>query len=550
MLTMLNIAGGVALVLYGIRVLRKGLDRLFGAHLARWLQRVSRNRWKGCLVGMGISFLSPSSTSITFLGVQFVKSHILHFDQMLAVLLGASIGLTIELQLVSFDLNEQAPILILIGVLGYQFVRRGMWRGVGQTLLGLGLIFMAIGVIKHGSAGVAGNEDVEQILSIFSRYPWIMLISGAVLTTMLQTSTAAIGLVLGLASAGVMGVEMALPFVIGANVGLALTTMIVGFSDADSRRLGLGYLIMRLSLAVILMLFLPLYSKVLQWTGEDVERQIANAHTLFNILLVVVWIGPLPLMMRFLPRMVPDPPSAPSKFSPRYLDDSYLGSPALAFGQSLREILRMAGIVEGMLHDTWIAMRDKNLELCNDIHERDDVVDALDKEIKRFLARAGKAAYSEEESSTQIAHLRFSGILETIGDIIDKNLLQAVRKRIIKDRYFSQEGYEELHKAHQMVEENLHIAITAFATRDSGLARVLLRHDEYLEEYDLELRKRHFERLTAGVQESLETSSIHLDVLTYLRSINLHLTTVAHQILQDDQPHDEKSGDSSLGMED
>ncbi len=534
MMTLLHIAGGVALVLYGIRVLRKGLDRLFGARLARWLERLSTSRWRAGLTGLFVSLLSPSSTSITLLGVQLVKARLLSFERVLAVLLGASIGLTIELQLVSLELYEQAPLAILMGVVLFQFLRHNTVRGIGQIILGLGFVFLAVGLIKDAAGGVVGNPDVADLVRILSRYPWGMFLLGVGLTVALQSSTAALSLVLALGASGVVGLEVALPYALGVDVGLGLTTFLVGYSDPDARRLGFGYLALRFLLALVLMLLLPVYGDLIAATGDSPARQLANAHSLFNVLLALIWIAPLPLVVLLLTRLIPTAPEASDPHRAVYLNDTYLDSPPIVFGQSQREIMRVADYVEGMLSDAWRALRDRDLRLCAEIHRTDDIVDALDKQIKHFLARAGSQDYNERQSATQIQHLRFLNVLETIGDIIDRNLVQLARKRIQKQRYFSEAGFEELQQAHAMVLENFHILCSAFSTGDQDLAQQLLRHESHLAELDETLRCQHYDRLTEGLQESLETSSIHLDVLTYLKSINTHITSAARTILDED----------------
>jgi phosphate:Na+ symporter len=251
------------------------------------------------------------------------------------------------------------------------------------------------------------------------------------------------------------------------------------------------------------------------------------------VLLALVWVAPLPLVVSAVRRFVPDSEGSADPHRAIYLNESYLDSPPIVFGQSQREIMRVADYVERMLRDAWAALRDRDLELCDRIHATDDVVDALDKQIKRFLAQAGREAYDERQSRTQVRHLRFINILETIGDLVDKNLVELARKRIEKRRYFSDAGFEELQQAHQMVLENFHILCSAFATGDEALARRLIRHESHLAELDADLRRKHFDRLTAGVHETLESSSIHLDVLSYLKAINTTITSAAWLILEE-----------------
>lgn len=535
MITLLHIAGGVALVLYGIRTLRKGLERLFGPRLAYWLERLSSNRFRSVLTGIGLSLLSPSSTGISLLGVQLVNNRLLTFERVLAVLLGASIGLTVMLQLVSLELYEQAPIAILLGVVGFLFLRHSAVRGIGQTVLGLGLIFLAVGLIKHASLGVVDNQDIADLVRIFARYPWGMFLLGAALTVALQSSTAALSLVLALGAAGVVGMDIAIPFALGAEVGIGATTFIVGYSDPDARRLGFGFFALRLLLALALMAFLPLYGNLVELLGDGAPRRLANAHSLFSLLLVLVWLAPLPLVVAAIERIIPRPAESADPRRALYLNEAYLDSPAVVFGQSLREIMRVTDYVESMLRKSWQALRDRDRELCEEIHELDDIVDSLDTQIKRFLARAGREVFNESQSETQIRHLRFVNVLETVGDIVDRNLVELAKKRIEQRQYFSDAGFEELKQAHEKVLENFHIVCSAFSTGDKDLARQLIRHESHLAELDAELRRRHFDRLTEGVHESVETSSIHLDVLTYLKTINSTITSAAWMILEEQE---------------
>ncbi len=540
MVTFLQIAGGVALLVYGVRLLRKGLDRLFGSRLAAWLQRVSRNRLRGAAIGMGVAAVAPSSTTIALLGTQMVRAGTIGFGNLWSIMLGAMVGLTVMIQLVAFNILDYASIIILLGVVLFQGSRRSILRGTGQSLLAVGLIFLGIGIIQSSTGDIGQNEDLVVILGILSRYPWGLAALAMVICVMLQSSTATLGLLLGLTGGGLIGLEEALPCVVGANVGVGVTFFIFGRHHPESRRLGIAMLLSKISTAVLIMFLRGYLDPVLEWFSPDgLGRQIANAHTGFSILMTVIWLPLLPVASSMIERIIPDAingDNGPGKA--KYLREDYVNTPALAFGQSTRELIRMAHLVRNMLGDFWVALEQRNMDLCNLISKADDDVDQLNHEIKTYLTRLAGEGYGSEESATVVAHLRYSGELETIGDIIDKNLSELVRKLIRTGGYFTDEGYADLKQAYAMVRENFEIADTAFSTRDSVLAEKLVRHKRRLGRLDTKLREQHFDRLRQGLSEAVETSSIHLDILTYLKSINSHITAVAYPMLdQAGKPH-------------
>lgn len=548
MLEFLHIAGAVALVVYGVSQLRKGLDRLFGARLAVWLQRVSENRIQGAGLGALMAVVAPSSTTMALLGVQMVRTGSIRFDSLWSIFLGATVGLTIMVQLIAFNVHEHAAILVLVGVILYQGFRGNVTRGIGQSILALGLILIAIWQIREGAAAVKGNEDLGKLIDILRNYPWGLAALAAILSIALQSSTASLGLLLGLAAGNLLTMQEALPCVVGVNVGVGITMFMFGYSHPDSRRLGLAILISKLSVAILIILLMPWLNPILDWLTPSLGRQIANAHTGFAVIMALIWIPIVPYVAPIIEKLIKDENNNNDPSKPLYLRDDYVNSPAVAFGQSLREITRMAEIVRTMFEDVWKSLSTNNLDLCDEIEKRDDIVDALNQEIKNYLTRLGGEDYGPKEAATQVAHLRYAGELETIGDIIDKNLVELVRKRIRTGAHFSTEGYADLTRAYKLVMENFIIADTAFTTQNADLAETLIRHKRHLANLDSELRQRHFMRLQKGLTQSVETSAIHLDILTYLKSINSHLTAVVYPILdQTGRPHPKAdNGDNSV----
>lgn len=532
MLTLLTIAGGVALILFGVRFLRKGLDRLFGTRLGQIMQRAANRPVKAFFTGLGVSILAPSSTTISVLAVNTVQSGHLTPRQTLAVMFGADIGLTAMVLLISLRLDSYAPLLALVGVLLFQFTRSTRSRGIGQVLVSLSFIFLGIGTIKQAVAGIESNGDLTQIITIAEHYPWALALVAALMAVALQSSTATIGLVLGLSAADRVSLPAAVAVVCGANVGIAITTLVVGWSKVESRRLALGNLLAKGAVAGLMLEGLHWVVLTLDHVPAPLSQRIALSHTGFNVLVALLGLPLIVPLSRLVEALAPKPPATEdSTFGPRYINGHSVDSAALALGMSMREIMHVGEIVRAMLDDLWTAVRTNNAELARKVSRRDDQVDLLDQAIKKFLTTAVILEGDADDAAEQTRQLRYLNELETIGDIIDKNLCDLAQKKVRLNITFTAQGADELEDFFAKVRENLLIADTAFTSRDRELAQKLLTHKEFIREYDRALRDRHFARLKSGEARAYESSAIHLDLLTHLKRINSHVTHVAYAIL-------------------
>jgi phosphate:Na+ symporter len=267
-------------------------------------------------------------------------------------------------------------------------------------------------------------------------------------------------------------------------------------------------------------------------SAADPARQIANAHTLFNVAISLVFLPFQRLAARLIVAVVPDRPEEEQRFRTRYLDERFIDQPSLAIGQATREALRMADIVQGMLRDAAAVFRSGSQELLEDVERRDDQVDYLEREIKLYLTRLDRMTMTEDLARREIALLGFIGNLENIGDIIDKNLMELARKKLYQGRRFSEAGEAELMEFHAMVAKNLERAVVAFAASDRALAVEVLDQRPVIRQRERELRQSHIDRLRAGLAESVETSEIHLDVLTNLKRISSHVTALVFPIVE------------------
>lgn len=546
MLNLVHILSGIALILFSVRFLHKGLDRIFGSAVERLLRHLMERPVRALAMGVGVGMAIPSSTSISTLILEPLQPGRLTARNLLPLVLGADVGLTLLVLLASMPINQVIPFLILFGVLLYQFTHRPKTRGIGQISLALGLLFIGVTTIEAAGRVIAMQPDLIKLVAITEHYPVALTLLAALLAIGLQSSTSAILLVLSLGAAGTLGLTVAIPAVIGANLGVAINRLAIGWGVVEGRRLSVCVLMGKILVAVILgLVFTPLVS-FLTRVELPFELKVALTHTGFNVLAALLGIILAPLFVKLATAMVPSPPiRAEQRFGPRYLNPDSIQSPRLALGQSQREILRATELVREMLDGIWQALETRDGALAATIRHRDDEVDLLDREIKRFLMQIAGKELDADDAAEQMRQFRFISEAEAIGDIVDKNLSELVLKKIRSGSDFSKEGWQDLQDLFVKVRENLLIAETAFQTRDRKLAAQLLRHKEWLNNHHRCLTDRHLTRLTAGLKESYATSAIHLDLLANLKRINSCLSQIAYSILANTPPSSSSAGPSA-----
>jgi phosphate:Na+ symporter len=532
--TLLALFGGLALLLYGMQLIGDGLQRAAGGHLRRLLTSMTRNRLAAVGSGAVVTALIQSSSATTLMLIGFVSTGVISFPQSLGVILGADIGTTFTVQLLAFRVQELSLLLVGGGFALTFFARRGASRSAGVAILGLGFIFLGMKVMSDGLAPLAGDELVRQVVVALSANPFFGLLTGAAFSAGMGSSAATIALALSLAHQGILDLGGALPVVLGANIGTCAAALAASLrSTADARRVAAAHIAFKVLGVALIFPFIRPLTPLVAATATGTGRQIANAHTLFNVAISAFFLPFAPWAARAISGLVPDDLRGDNPFKARYLDERYLDQPALAIGQATREALRMGDVAQAMLRDAMTVLRSDNQELLEDVERRDDQLDYLEREIKLFLSRLGRETMSSDLAQKEIGLISFIGNLENIGDIIDKNLMELARKKLYQGRRFSETGEAELIEFHALVSKNLERAIAGFAANDRSLAQEVLDQRPVVRQRERELRDSHLMRLRRGLAESLETSEIHLDVLTNLKRISSHVTALVFPILEE-----------------
>jgi phosphate:Na+ symporter len=534
MTVLLAFFGGMALLLYGIQLTGDSLQRAVGGRLRTLLTGLVRNRIVAVFSGAAVTALLQSSSATTVMLIGFVSAGLMTFRQTLGIILGADIGTTLTIQLIAFKITDYSPLLVGIGFSVMFLAKRRVAKDVGSALLGFGLMFLGLKLILEGAAPIKTNPLATQVIASVAESPVLAVVVAAALSALVHSSAATIGLALALAVEGLLSLQGAVAVVIGANIGTCATALMAAVgASAEAKRVAVAHIAFKVLGAALAIPLIEPFTNFVSRSAGDAARQIANAHTLFNVGISLVFLPFTPWAARAIEALVPDDEVGENPFKTRYVDERSLDQPSLALGQATREALRMADVVQGMLRDVVPAFRADNPEIIEDVERRDDQADFLEREIKLFLARLGREAMGPDLSQKEIALISVIGNLENIGDIIDKNLMELARKRLYHGRRFSDSGWAEILEFHGLVSKNLERAIAAFAANDRALAQEVLDQRPVIRQREREMRESHLNRLRSGLTESLETSEIHLDVLTNLKRISSHVSGLIFPILEE-----------------
>jgi phosphate:Na+ symporter len=531
--TILNVLGSVTLLLWGVRMVRTGLTRAFGAALRRAIAACSRNRFTAFLGGIAITGLLQSSTATSLLVSSFAGRGLIPLSIAFAIMLGADIGTTIAAQILSFDLGWVSPLLIGTGVIAFLSSESDKPRHLGRVAIGLGLMLLSLKLLAATTQPLRSAPAFMALLQGLQDEYVIAVVVGTLATWFVHSSLSTVLLVMSFAGSGLIEPKLALALVIGANIGGALAPyMAQSGADVEARRVPLANLMTRAVVGVALLPFLGPIAEGLSLIDASATRLPVNFHTAYNIAASLVFLPLVDVVAWACRRLLPAEPVVDDPGKPRHLDPNVLDSPAEALGCALRETLNLGDRVADMLRGTIDVFERNDPKAVKAIEAADDAVDRLYEAIKLYLIQTSRTELGEEDGKRYIEILTFTTNLEHIGDIVDKNLMELAAKKI-RNRYaFSPEGMAELRAFHARVLENLRLALNVFTTRDITLARRLVAEKTAMREAEAKAADSHFARLREGRPESIETSSIHMDVIRDLKRINGHLASVAYPILE------------------
>jgi phosphate:Na+ symporter len=532
-LVLLDLMGGVALLLWGLHMVHSGILRAFGPDLRVLLAKALNNRFSAFAAGIGLTALLQSSTATALITSSFTAEGLVSLVPALAIMLGANVGTTLIVQALSFNISAAAPVLFVLGLVAFRSGARSRIKDLGRVSIGLGLMLLALHILLDTLAPAENAPSVRVLMGAITGDPVLCIIIGAIVTWAVHSSVASVLLIMSLAYAQFVTPAAALALVLGANLGSAINPLLEGArrDDPASYRLPVGNLINRLVGIVLVLPFLRPITELLQAWQPDLAKMTAEFHIAFNVTTAILFIGLLDTMAKVLKRVLPKRIQESDPSRPRYLDDSALETPSLALADAARETLHMGDLVEVMLRKVMAAMIGNDRAPLDQIAKMDDSVDRLDEAIKLYVTKLTRGSLDEHEGRRAMEIISFTINLEHIGDIIDKNLSELATKKIKHRFQFSPEGAEELSAFHKRIMDSLRIAFGIFMSGDVNEARKLLAEKTALRNTELAAVERHLERLREGRPETIETTSLHLDVLRDLRRVHSHICSVAYPVL-------------------
>ena len=533
-LTLIDLAGSIALLLWGVHMVQSGVQRAFGPNLRRVLGAALGNRFKAFLAGLGITAVLQSSTATGLMVTGFAAGGLVDLVPGLAAMLGANVGTTLIVQVLSFDISRVAPLFVLIGVI--MFRRGGITRtrDLGRVGIGLGLILIALSQLLTILTPYEDVPSLRLLLGTIATVPVIDVIVGAALTWAAHSSVAIVLLTMSFAAQGVVPPQAAFALVLGANLGTALNPLFEAGSTGDpsAKRLPIGNLLNRAVGCVLGLALLGVIGRWLVSFEPDASRAVADFHTLFNLAMAALFfpvLGPLARLLRWaLPaRAVPTDPSRPV-----YLDNDALEIPAIAIAAASREALRMADVLETMIRAALEGLDRGDRKSIAETKRLDDVLDRLNSAIKAYLTSLDHESIDGEDDRRLSEVLAFITNLEQAGDIVERGVAANLAKRTKRNLAFSREGTGEIRQMLLRLAKNVRTAAAVFMTDDVRAARELLGEKEVFRDLETRATEAHFARIRAGRVESVETSALHLDMLRDLKRINAHIAAAAYPVLE------------------
>ncbi len=526
---LLNLLAAIALLVWGTHLVRTGILRVFGANLRHILAQATGNRGTAALAGLGVTAVVQSSTATALIVAAFVGQGLIALPAALAVMLGADVGTSLMAVVFSFDLSWLSPLLIFLGVVLFIAKQATTVGRVGRILIGLGLMLLALGLISESTQTLTKSAVVQSALASIGTDLLLEITVGAFIAVLAYSSLATVLLVATLASAAI-SVEVALGLVLGANLGSGLLGVLTTLkSPITVRQVPLGNLLFKIIGVLIAAPLIGLWVKHAPMMGAP-AAQVVIFHLAFNTILALLLIGFIGPIASWVQKLLP-PAKNTALDRPKHLDPSALATPSLAISCAAREALHQADVVETMLRGLLPVIKDNDLALAEELRKLDDQVDALYSAIKYYLTKISREALGEEESRRWTDIISFTINMEQVGDIIERVLQDVEDKKIKKGRSFSEAGMQEICDLHARLIENLRLSMSVFLNGNVRDAQRLLEEKARFRDLERQYAATHLERLSDNTVQSIETSSLHIDLISDFKRINSHICSIAYPIL-------------------
>ncbi len=548
----MGLFGGLSLFLYGMSKMSDGLKKAAGNKMREILATLTKNRVIALFVGAFVTMVIQSSSATTVMLVSFVQAQLMTYVQSIGIILGANIGTTITAQLVAFKLTDYALLMIAVGFALTMFSKKEYLKHTGEAILGFGILFFGMKIMSDSMRPLRSFEPFIDMMRGLEN-PIFGLMIGAAFTALIQSSSAFTGIVIVLAQQGLLTLEAGIPMVLGANIGTCVTAGLASIGTIrEAKRVAIAHVLFNLGGVLIFVWFIPPLAELvrslssvsglsgMEKLAAETPRQIANAHTIFNISVGLIFLPFTAILAKQVYRLLPLTEETKGiKPDVWHLDDSQLANPAIAIKLAQTEMLRMIKILSRMLDSCFQPFindepdRDEvyaQLSLIEGIDMREEKIDFLEENITNYLFKVSRGELDISQAEETFSLISMVNNMESVGDIIQKNIVPLIHKKQALKESFSTEGEKELVAFHNKVAKQMSRLSEAFSELNLEKAQKLLKKDVKYQSLEAEYRQAHLVRVQMEKTNSVATHEVHMELMDLLNQINVYIGNIAKTI--------------------
>ncbi len=548
-----GLMGGLGMFLFGMKIMSEGLQKVAGSRMRKILAALTNNRVVGTLVGIAVTAIIQSSSATTVMVVGFVNAGLMSLTQSIGIVLGANIGTTVTAQLIAFKITKYALPAIGLGAGFKLFSRNKKWSYIGEILLGFGMLFYGLHIMTKSFDPVKTSEEFRNIFMIVGDSHLLGVLIGTILTLIVQSSSATIGITIALASSGLISFEASVALILGENIGTTITANLAAIgTNLAARRTALAHFLFNfLGVCYMLVLFPFLIDFINSITpgnadfiiqtqeqatrmGGDIgdkpyiARHIANTHTMFNIINTLIFL-PLVGVLAKLSTLVIRGQDAEVDYHLKFLDNRVLNTPPIALAQARAETLRMAQVAQEMVDETLRFLQDNDLKRIPGLEKKENLTDVLQKEITDFLVSLSQQSITQEASQEVASMMHMVNDLERVGDHCE-NLWNLCQRKLDQKITFSDVAMAEISDISELTKQFLATTITALANKNTGIYPEAQRLEDAIDNLEEKLRNNHIKRLNTG-ECTVNSGLIFIDMLHNFEKIGDHTYGLAKAVV-------------------
>lgn len=528
----ISLLGGLGLFLYGMNLMAEGLQKSAGDKLKKIVEKLTSNTVMGVLVGTVVTAIIQSSSAATVMVVGFVNAGIMSLSQAIGVIMGANIGTTVTAQLVSFKLEAIAPVALGIGIILYLFSKKEKTKELATILLGFGILFTGMEFMKDAVKPLAEYEGFRRALIYFGEHQFLGIIAGFAITGIIQSSSASMGMLIALASQGLIPLSSALPILYGDNIGTCVTSLLSSIgASRNAKRAATMHLTFNVigTLIFVLILNYPISALVKWLDPTDAARQIANAHTIFNVVNVLILLPFAKYIVKIVLKIMPiTEEESEATAATKYLDERIIQTPSIALGNTVKEVSRMGQKANKALEYSMNSLINKSMTDVEKTVKYEEHVNLLQKEILNYLLKLSKSPLNDEERNKVDLLFNTVNDIERVSDHAE-NISELSRLAIEKDLQFSDTALEEMNNIYSKAKENFNVALKGLESYDKSIISKVYEIEDEVDALDKLYRKKHIERLNNG-KCTIDSGVLFLDLLTNLERISDHSCNIVNNV--------------------